>query len=135
MTARTIEARSARRIGTVAALVALTAGLVGAAPAAHAADAQSKQWYLDAMNAEKIWKTSTGKGITVAVIDTGVDPATPSLKGQVLKGQDVAEAEGDENDDYSGHGTTMAELIVGTGAGGGIKGLAPGAKVIPYRVS
>ncbi|MEV4332541.1 S8 family serine peptidase [Streptomyces sp. NPDC049597] len=119
----------------MAALVALTAGLVGAAPAAHAADAQAKQWYLDAMNAEEIWKTSTGKGITVAVIDTGVDPSTPPLKGQVLKGKDVAEAKGDETDDYSGHGTTMAELIVGTGAGGGIKGLAPGAKVIPYRVS
>lgn len=136
MTARTIEARSARRgFGTAAALVALTAGFVGAAPAAHAADAQSMQWYLDAMNAEEIWKTSTGKGITVAVIDSGVDPSTPSLKGQVLKGWDAAEAEGDETDDRTGHGTTMAELIVGTGAGGGVQGLAPGAKVIPYRVS
>ncbi|MFG3509819.1 S8 family serine peptidase [Streptomyces sp. NPDC047821] len=136
MTARSIEARiGGRSLCAAAALVALTGTLVGAAPAAHAADARSKQWYLDAMNAEEIWKTSTGKGITVAVIDTGVDPSTPSLKGQVLKGKDVAEAEGDETDDYTGHGTTMAELIVGTGAGGGIKGLAPGAKVIPYRVS
>ncbi|MEU3303464.1 S8 family serine peptidase [Streptomyces sp. NPDC006678] len=136
MTAGIIEARSVRRgFGTVAAVVALTAGFVSAAPAALAADAQSNQWYLEAMNAEEIWKTSTGKGITVAVIDTGVDPSVPSLKGQVLKGKDVAEAKGDETDDYSGHGTTMAELIVGTGAGGGLKGLAPGAKVIPYRVS
>ncbi|MFD4140497.1 S8 family serine peptidase [Streptomyces sp. NPDC058572] len=87
------------------------------------------------MNAEEIWKTSTGKGIKVAVIDTGVNPTTASLKGQILKGVDVAEAKGDETDDYVGHGTTMAELIVGTGAGGGIKGLAPGAKVIPYRIS
>ncbi|TXS57194.1 S8 family serine peptidase [Streptomyces sp. t39] len=136
MTARTIEGRAARRgLGTVAALVALTAGLAGTAPAAHAADAQSNQWYLDAMNAEEIWKSTTGQGITVAVIDTGVDPSTTSLKGQVLKGWDAAEAEGDETDDYTGHGTTVAELIAGTGAGGGIKGLAPGAKVIPYRVS
>ncbi|MCZ7457651.1 S8 family serine peptidase [Streptomyces sp. WMMC940] len=119
----------------MAAVVALTAGFVSTAPTAFAADAQSKQWYLEAMNAEEIWKTSTGKGITVAVIDTGVDPSTPSLRGQVLKGKDVAEAKGDETDDYTGHGTTMAELIVGTGAGGGLKGLAPGAKVIPYRVS
>ncbi|MFE7383080.1 S8 family serine peptidase [Streptomyces zhihengii] len=136
MTARTNEARAVRRgLGTVAALVALTAGLVGTAPAAHAADVRSRQWYLDAMNAEEIWKTSTGKGITVAVIDSGVDPSRPSLKGQVLKGWDASEAEGDETDDRSGHGTTMAELIVGTGAGGGIQGLAPGAKVIPYRIS
>lgn len=136
MTAGKIEARSVRRgFGTVAAVVALTAGFVSAAPAALAADAQSKQWYLEAMNAEEIWKTSTGKGITVAVIDTGVDPSVPSLKGQVLRGKDLAEAKGDETDDYAGHGTTMAELIVGTGAGGGLKGLAPGAKVIPYRIS
>ncbi|MFF3248320.1 S8 family serine peptidase [Streptomyces sp. NPDC002870] len=136
MTARTIDGRRLQRaLGTVAAVAALTSGFVGAAPAALGADAQSKQWYLDAMNAQEIWKTSTGKGITVAVIDTGVDPSRPSLKGQVLKGEDLAEAEGDETDDYSGHGTTMAELIVGTGAGGGLKGLAPSAKVIPYRIS
>ncbi len=119
----------------VAATAVLTVGFVGAAPAAAAADVQSKQWYLDAMDAEEIWKTSTGEGIKVAVIDTGVNPSTPSLKGQVLKGMDVSEAKGDETDDYRGHGTTMAELIAGTGAGGGLKGLAPGAKIIPYRVS
>ncbi|MFP3987550.1 S8 family serine peptidase [Streptomyces sp. E11-3] len=121
-------------ISTVTAVAALAAGFSGTAPAV-AADAQSQQWYLDAMNAEEIWKTSTGQGIKVAVIDSGVNPNTSSLKGQVLKGADVAEAEGDETDDYRGHGTTMAELIVGTGAGGGLKGLAPAAKVIPFRVS
>ncbi|MFE4589620.1 S8 family serine peptidase [Streptomyces laurentii] len=131
-----IEVRGLRRgfLSTMAATVVLTAGFVGTAPAALAADVQSKQWYLDAMHAEEIWKTSTGKGITVAVIDTGVNSSTPSLKGQVLKGMDNAEAKGDETDDYTGHGTTMAELIVGTGAGNGLKGLAPDAKVIPYRI-
>ncbi|MGW0702461.1 S8 family serine peptidase [Streptomyces sp. NPDC002867] len=137
MTAVMIKARRPRRrlVSTVTMVAALTASFAGTAPAAVAADGQSKQWYLDAMHAEEIWKTSTGQGIKVAVIDTGVNPRTSSLKGQVLKGMDVAEAKGDETDDYSGHGTTMAELIVGTGAGGGLKGLAPGAKVIPFRVS
>lgn len=132
-----IKVRSVRRglLSAVAVAAALTASFAGAAPAAVAADARSKQWYLDAMNADEIWKTSTGEGIKVAVIDTGVNPETSSLKGQVLKGMDVAEAKGDETDDYSGHGTTMAELIVGTGAGGGLMGLAPGAKIIPFRVS
>lgn len=119
----------------MAALTALTSGFVSAAPAALAADAQSKQWYLDAMNAEEIWKTSTGKGITVAVIDSGVNSSVPSLQGKVLKGMDVAEAKGDETDDFNGHGTTMAELIAGSGAGGGLKGLAPDAKIIPFRIS
>ncbi|MER5738320.1 S8 family serine peptidase [Streptomyces sp. NPDC002262] len=114
--------------------VAVAVVVVGA-PSAVAADVQSQQWYLDAMHADEIWKTTTGKGIKVALIDTGVNSSTPSLQGQVLKGLDAAEADGDETDDYTGHGTTMAELIVGTGKGGGLKGLAPGAKVIPYRVS
>ncbi|MFE2292334.1 S8 family serine peptidase [Streptomyces sp. NPDC059452] len=106
----------------------------GAQPAA-AADVQSEQWYLSAMQAEEMWKVAKGEGIKVAVIDTGVNPNTPSLKGQVLKGFDATGVAGDENDDYNGHGTNMAELIAGTGAGGGLKGLAPGVKIIPMRIS
>ncbi|MGW3515705.1 S8 family serine peptidase [Streptomyces hydrogenans] len=131
-----IESGRLRRalLGTTAIAV-LTTSLVGVAPTAVAADARSQQWYLDAMKAEEIWKKATGKGITVAVIDSGVDPDTPSLKGKVLKGWDASESKGDETDDYSGHGTSVAEVIVGSGAGGGIRGLAPDARVIPYRVA
>ncbi|MFK3733560.1 S8 family serine peptidase [Streptomyces sp. NPDC088090] len=131
-----IESGSLRRalLGTTAIAV-LTTSLVGVAPTAVAADARSQQWYLDAMKAEQIWKKATGKGITVAVIDSGVDPDTPSLKGKVLKGWDASESKGEETDDYSGHGTSVAEMIAGSGAGGGIRGLAPDARVIPYRVA
>ncbi|WP_233416375.1 S8 family serine peptidase [Streptomyces sp. N35] len=87
------------------------------------------------MHAEEIWKAATGEGIKVAVIDTGINAATPSLKGQVLEGLDATDVAGEATDDYSGHGTTMAELIAGTGAGGSVKGLAPGSKVIPMRIS
>ncbi|MGV9580893.1 S8 family serine peptidase [Streptomyces sp. NPDC003509] len=124
-----------RLLGTMAAAAACTVGVVGAAPAAVAADVQSKQWYLGAMQAEEMWKVTTGEGIKVAVIDTGVNSATSSLEGQVLPGLDATGVEGDETDDYNGHGTTMAELIAGTGKGGGLKGLAPGVKIIPMRVA
>jgi type VII secretion-associated serine protease mycosin len=87
------------------------------------------------MDADEIWKTATGEGIKVAVIDGGVDPSTPSLKGQVLKGVDFTGVAGEATDDLDGHGTSMAELIAGTGEGGGLKGLAPAVKIIPYRVS
>ncbi|MEW2513440.1 S8 family serine peptidase [Streptomyces sp. NPDC046870] len=97
-------------------------------------DVQSKQWYLDAMGAKQIWKYSTGEGVKVAVIDSGVNPRTPSLKGQVLVDEVPEVAKYHVTQDYDGHGTAMAELIAGTGAGGGIKGLAPGAKIIPIRV-
>lgn len=107
---------------------------LGLAPAAGSADVQSRQWYLDAMSAEKLWKVSTGKGINVAVIDSGVR-VTPSLKGRVLPGKDVTGKAGGAEDDYEGHGTTMAELIAGSGRGGGLKGLAPDAKIIPIRTT
>ncbi|WP_308189788.1 S8 family serine peptidase [Streptomyces sp. WAC 00631] len=111
----------------------LGTAIIGTAPSAAAADVQSKQWYLKAMHAEEIWKTATGKGIKVAVIDTGVNPSTASLKGQVEKGRDLTGVAGEATDDYEGHGTTMAELIAGRGRGG-LRGLAPDAKIIPFRV-
>ncbi|MET9063074.1 S8 family serine peptidase [Streptomyces antibioticus] len=111
-------------------MAVLSAGL---APSAAAAG-QSDQWYLSAMQAEEMWKVSTGKGVKVAVVDTGVNPGTPSLKGQVLVGE-VPKAVGYKaTEDYIGHGTTMAELIAGTGAGDGLKGLAPESKIVPYRI-
>ncbi|MEV6316480.1 S8 family serine peptidase [Streptomyces sp. NPDC051776] len=118
---------------TLAMVGAWTIGAAGIAPAAVAADVQSKQWYLDAMHVEDMWKFATGNGIKVAVVDGGVNPSTPSLKGQVSPGVDAAGISGDETDDRDGHGTTMAELIAGTGKGGGLRGLAPGAKIIPIR--
>ncbi|MFG2540755.1 S8 family serine peptidase [Streptomyces sp. NPDC048511] len=124
-----------RLLGTMAVAAAWSVGFAGVGPSAVAADAESKQWYLKPMHVEEMWNTTTGDGITVAVIDTGVNSSVPSLKGQVLKGLDATGAEGDETDDYNGHGTTMAELIAGTGQGGGLKGLAPGSKIIPMRVS
>jgi type VII secretion-associated serine protease mycosin len=87
------------------------------------------------MKADEMWKVSTGRGIKVAVVDTGVNPDTPSLRGQVLTG-DVPKSVGYKaTEDYTGHGTSMAELIAGTGADGGLKGLAPDAKIVPYRIS
>ncbi|GGT41092.1 type VII secretion-associated serine protease [Streptomyces atratus] len=110
----------------------------GAAVPASADTIRSKQWHLDAMKAEEMWKTSTGKGVIVAVLDSGVDPSNPDLGGQVLKGKDLApDVAGDEHTDYDGHGTSMAGLIAGTGRSGGgdgAFGLAPGSKILPVRM-
>ncbi|MWA13998.1 S8 family serine peptidase [Streptomyces sp. BA2] len=114
------------------ALVVLVLVPLGLAPSATADDIQSKLWHLEAMGADELWDVSTGEGIKVAVVDTGVSE-TPSLKGRVHPGTDVAGMPGGSTDDYDGHGTTMAELIVGSGRGGGIKGLAPGAEVVSFR--
>ncbi|MFI0988313.1 type VII secretion-associated serine protease mycosin [Streptomyces exfoliatus] len=114
--------------------------LVGIATVpAHAEGIRAQQWHLDAMGAEEIWKLSTGKGVTVAVIDSGVEKSVPDLRGQVLQGKDFGSEEerGDTFTDYLNHGTGIAALIAGTGArdgGNGSFGLAPGAKILPVRV-
>ncbi|UXY32773.1 S8 family serine peptidase [Streptomyces sp. HUAS TT20] len=118
-----------------AALGALMALPVGLAPGAAADDVQLQQWYLSAMKADQMWETSTGKGVKVAVIDTGVNSATPALKGQVLADEVPKPVAYGATKDYTGHGTSIAELIAGTGAGGSIRGIAPGAKVVPYRIA
>ena len=111
--------------------------LLGSAPTAFADDIRDRQWALDAFDAEKIWERSTGKDVSVAVVDTGVDAAHPDLKGQVLKGKDFTKKGGSAQQDTDGHGTGMAGLIAGRGHGpggnSGVKGLAPGAKILPIR--
>ncbi|WP_432159212.1 type VII secretion-associated serine protease mycosin [Streptomyces sp. bgisy153] len=126
-----------RRAAAMAALALLLVGT--ASTTATAESIREEQWFLNAMHAEDMWRTSTGEGVTVAVIDTGVDPDNPDLRGRVLSGKDLAPegVPGDEHTDYDGHGTGMAGLIAGTGAYGGGKGafgLAPGAKILPIRL-
>lgn len=134
MTAGTTR-RLRRRVTCAVALVGAWAiGFVGLAPAASAEDIRAQQWYLDAMHVDKIWQKTKGEGVKVAVIDTGVNASTNTLRGQVLKGLDATKFDG-KTDDTDGHGTTMAELIAGTGRAGGIQGLAPGAKIIPFRAN
>ncbi|MFD8009553.1 S8 family serine peptidase [Streptomyces sp. NPDC058955] len=72
----------------------------------------------------------------IAVIDSGVNPSTPTLQGQVLPGRDasIPEGGGPDTSNRSGQGTTTAELITETGKGGGLQDLAPAAKIIPIRV-
>ncbi|MFF4100303.1 type VII secretion-associated serine protease mycosin [Streptomyces sp. NPDC001903] len=123
---------------TTSALVGLLLAGAAAAPAAHAHTARPEQWHLDAMKARDVWKLGTGQGVTVAVIDTGV-ARIPELDGQVVRGKDFSHGyEGDERTDYGKHGTGIAALIAGTGrrpSGDGAYGLAPGAKILPLRVS
>ncbi|MFD7398418.1 type VII secretion-associated serine protease mycosin [Streptomyces virginiae] len=119
------------------ALVGLLLAGVAATPA-HAETIRSQQWHLDAMKADEIWKITTGKGITVAVIDTGLK-RIPELQGQVVPGAvfPVGDAPGDQDNDYDGHGTGISAMIAASGkhpSGDGAYGLAPGVKILPIRV-
>ncbi|MFD8969635.1 type VII secretion-associated serine protease mycosin [Streptomyces sp. NPDC059568] len=132
---RASSIRTARWNVLISGSLGLLLAGVAATPA-HAETVRSRQWHLDVMKAEEMWRTSTGEGVTVAVIDSGVDPE-PDLEGQVLPGKDFSVKPGDERDDFGNHGTGMAALIAATGkshGGDGAFGLAPGAKILPIRV-
>ncbi|MBB1244983.1 S8 family serine peptidase [Streptomyces durbertensis] len=125
--------QSARQLLSTLLGTTLLLLLLPITPAA-AASVRDQQWYLDAMRAEEMWKVSKGAGVTVAVLDAGVDPNVPELRGQVLPGTNVISRDRPAHSDDIGHGTTIAGVIAGTGAGNGLRGLAPEAKILPVTV-
>jgi serine protease len=96
---------------------------------------RSQQWDLGTMSVGDAWLKSTGTGVTVAVLDTGVDASNPDLAGQVLTGYDETTGKDGANTDPNGHGTHVAGTIAAdTGNGVGVSSVAPGAKILPVRV-
>ncbi|WP_433180322.1 S8 family serine peptidase [Actinoallomurus sp. CA-150999] len=101
---------------------------------------RGQQWTLGALHLPRAWKYSRGDGVTVAVLDTGVDGHQPDLTGRVVDGPDfTGHARKPGNRYWGRHGTEMASLIAGHGhgAGGnaGIMGVAPEAKILSIRVT
>ncbi|MFJ6014403.1 type VII secretion-associated serine protease mycosin [Streptomyces sp. NPDC092952] len=108
-----------------------------------------RPWALQRVLLDELWKQSTGKGVRVAVIDTGVDIRNPQLKGAVdvrsghnflprdLKDENGGKAERGREDgttDRVGHGTKVAGIIAAREAKGtGFTGLAPDATIIPIQ--
>jgi len=123
---------------TATALLACTATLLVAPPAATAASAadqvRDRQWHHRFLNTAAAHRISQGEGVTVAVIDSGVDPHR-DLRNNLLRGTDVVKGgTGDGRADTNGHGTAMASLIAAHGRGAsGVLGLAPRARVLPVR--
>ncbi|MBE8475355.1 type VII secretion-associated serine protease mycosin [Streptomyces justiciae] len=127
-----------RRAGIVSALLAASLALVPST-AAHADGIRAKQWALEAMHTQEAWQTTKGKGVTVAVLDTGVEEDHPDLVGNVLDGKDmVGFGAGRGDRAWARHGTAMAGIIAGHGHGyangDGVMGIAPEAKILPVRV-
>ncbi len=129
----------ARRVGvlvlTVAVAVIMT---IDAGPARADGVRSAQMWVLDAISAPAVWKTSQGQGVTVALIDSGVNPDVSDLAGSVTTGPDLTGAGTPEsNPGWGVHGTWMASLIAGhghDGGGSGITGVAPKARVLSIRV-
>jgi subtilisin family serine protease len=97
--------------------------------------AYSRQWFLKRIGAPEAWKTTKGKGINVAVIDTGIDYRHPDLRGNLLlKKQYDAINDDFDADDLHGHGTSVAGVVAAvTNNKSGIAGVAPEAKIMAVR--
>ncbi|GGZ93395.1 type VII secretion-associated serine protease mycosin [Streptomyces echinoruber] len=126
------------RTGLLGALLAACLAVVPA-PAAYADGIRARQWALDALHTQEAWRTTKGKGVTVAVLDTGVEADHPDLAGNVLPGKDMigfGARQGERA--WARHGTAMAGIIAGHGHGpggaDGVMGIAPEAKILPVRV-
>jgi type VII secretion-associated serine protease mycosin len=123
-----------------AAAVMFAAGVPLAAEAAAApADSvrDSSMQVLQVLDVPKAWFISQGKGVTVAVIDSGVDGNVSDLTGVVTRGPDLTGLSTPQsNPDWGEHGTWMASIIAGHGHDGsdGIIGVAPEAKIYSIRV-
>ncbi|MFK0293782.1 type VII secretion-associated serine protease mycosin [Streptomyces sp. NPDC090442] len=123
------------------AAVALTSAALAVLPSlpARADTLRAQEWGLAAIHAQDAWETTKGAGVTVAVLDTGVDADHPDLKGQVLPQKDLIGFGARPGDDtYAQHGTGMASVIAGHGHGAGrsdgVLGVAPEARILPVRV-
>ncbi|WP_305784113.1 S8 family serine peptidase [Symbioplanes lichenis] len=96
---------------------------------------RASQWDFAKIGVAGAWERSTGAGVIVAVIDTGVDAGHPDLAGHVLPGIDLVAGTSGTSTDPNGHGTHVAGTIAAvTGNGVGISAVAPDAKILPIRV-
>jgi subtilisin family serine protease len=124
---------------TVAA-AGLPAAAAELSPAAQ--PGRSGQWWLSALHvpAALHGSSAAGRGVTVAVLSTGVDASHPDLAGSVTAGPDFSQTGRKPGGPYwGGEGTAVASLIAGHGhgAGGaqGITGVAPGARILSVQVT
>lgn len=130
-------------------LLAVGLGVAWAGPSAQAVSTpvddpiftQGLQWGLEQIHAPGGWGTATGEGITIAIIDSGVDLTHEDLRSKLTaqancvgsKG-DSARCTGSAQDDH-GHGTHVAGIaLASTNNGVGMAGVAPNAQLMAVRV-
>ena len=94
------------------------------------------QWYLPNIEAPDAWEKSLGDDVTIALVDSGVDPDHEDLAQNILPdGWDFGEDDNDPSDEL-GHGTWVCGVIAAIQNNSlGISGVAPGSKVLPLKIS
>ncbi|MFF7125011.1 MULTISPECIES: type VII secretion-associated serine protease mycosin [unclassified Streptomyces] len=131
--------RRVRMTGSAVSLLLAGSLVLLPSAAAHADSIRAQQWGLSALHLDEAWRTTKGQGVTVAVLDTGVEADHPDLAGNVLSTKDmIGFGAGPGDRAWARHGTAMAGIIAGHGHGPGgtegVVGVAPEAKILPVRV-
>lgn len=96
-------------------------------------------WFANWAVQQKVWPLTEGTGVTVGILDTGVQAGVTDLRGTILPGGDTTGSGTNGTRDFDtsdhGHGTAVASLIAGQGRGTGMVGVAPHAKILPVVVN
>ena len=127
------------RAGAAVAAATMIA-LAGATPA-HADTVRDLEYWLTDYGFTTAWNSSRGEGVTVAIIDTGVNGNVAELRGAIVGGTDVSGLGSPDGQtpvgDDPNHGTLVASLLAGrgTGEGNGVIGVAPEADLLTASVA
>ena len=129
------RAQAGAAVGLAIACLALNA-----APVFAASTVRGQEWWLQKLHVTQAQQSARAGGVTVAVLDTGVDPQQADLAGAVVTGPDYTDSGRVHGGPFWGiHGTAMASVIAGRGhgraRGAGILGVAPGATILSVRVT
>ncbi|MEU1040542.1 S8 family serine peptidase [Streptomyces sp. NPDC005551] len=120
------EGKKGQELPGMPSALAADSDAVNCTPASRE-KARKQDWSRQRLDLDRLHGYSTGAGVTVALIDTGVVPGAAGLDGRVT-------AEGAAGVDCVGHGTFLAGLIAGAGEGSApLTGVAPGAKILALR--
>lgn len=111
--------------------IAYALGEVVTVAAEPAATTQSVPWGITKIGADQVWSTTTGAGVKVAILDTGIDLDHPDL--QVYGGTNFV-TPGASYDDDNGHGTHCAGIVAALNNTLGVVGVAPGANLYAVKV-
>jgi thermitase len=93
------------------------------------------QWHLSKIAATTAWESSQGSGVTIAILDSGIDASHPDLSSRLVSGWNFYDNNSDTSDVY-GHGTKVAGAAAAiTNNGTGVASVAGQAKIMPIRIT
>lgn len=130
------------RLSPATAVVACAALVLAMPSTADADEIRDAQWHLPALDIPTAHRISTGEGVTVGIVDSGVDAQHPDLVDAVQPGIAVSGAF-DPLTDANGSGTAVASVVAGRGNGSdgegaadgnGVLGIAPAAQVVSASI-